>query len=650
MQLLTQLHFALTLHHIRIWEATMLHIDRPFWRYRTVLGASFLVVAACASHAQQSSTYGDVTIPAGSTGLVVTRSIDAGGADDSSTIIEGCVGFINAEQPDITFILEGAASSIRFDVRSGSDTTLLVRRPNGEIYCDDDTNGLNPAVQIAKAGAGAYDVWIGVVEPVFAAAEIDVTLGGAAALAPARPLAAAPSANQRLEFDAPPDTPAGTIAVQLADFVEEIRVAASQELGQEIGITTSGPITLREEAAGFYFEARGLNVALDGAILGLGDVRVGLSDPSASILYWTLEDLEEIAFIEGGERAGAIKLGLSRMAGRYDRDAGTHIGYDFDLRDIAFEEPTGARLMELGRARLAMDLAREASGRFGGPILFEFRDIVINDPETNVSIGRIGFESRLRSVDLAALSAINLDSFAGSDQAAAAGLDALTRILGSGSGDNDTELFIGGVRTKLPDGSDFRLGSLTFEIGYGTEGDLSELRLGGTVEELDIDDPQIPQALRQGSAGFRIALEGLPLLAMANAVSGLDPLDEAQQAQMAQALLGALMQSVPSLRLDAFDITTDDVGVTSRGRLEMSPQMTPSGRFDVVVRGLPDLIADVQSGSGGAILNEQTLPLLGFARSIGVEDAAYPGSLVFKIEVTPDMKVLVNGLDLSQME
>ena len=51
---------------------------------------------------------------------------------------------------------------MQFTVASAADTTLLIRAPNGEVQCDDDTNGRNPLVVFQNAPAGAYAVWVGI--------------------------------------------------------------------------------------------------------------------------------------------------------------------------------------------------------------------------------------------------------------------------------------------------------------------------------------------------------------------------------------------------------------------------------------------------------------------------------------------------------
>jgi hypothetical protein len=43
----------------------------------------------------------------------------------------------------------------------GTDLTLLVRLPNGTVYCNDDSDGLNPMVELTGNAPGDYQVYVG---------------------------------------------------------------------------------------------------------------------------------------------------------------------------------------------------------------------------------------------------------------------------------------------------------------------------------------------------------------------------------------------------------------------------------------------------------------------------------------------------------
>jgi len=50
----------------------------------------------------------------------------------------------------------------RVFVRSSVDTTLVIRDPQGQVYCNDDGGqGLNPMIQNNYWMPGNYEIWVG---------------------------------------------------------------------------------------------------------------------------------------------------------------------------------------------------------------------------------------------------------------------------------------------------------------------------------------------------------------------------------------------------------------------------------------------------------------------------------------------------------
>jgi hypothetical protein len=43
----------------------------------------------------------------------------------------------------------------------GTDLTLLVRQPNGVVFCNDDSDGLNPMIEVTAPTVGEYQVYVG---------------------------------------------------------------------------------------------------------------------------------------------------------------------------------------------------------------------------------------------------------------------------------------------------------------------------------------------------------------------------------------------------------------------------------------------------------------------------------------------------------
>ena len=86
----------------------------------------------------------------------------AGGSFEAAAGFGGsCNGFIAGNADFITYV-DSAGIDVEMTVRSAEDTTLVVRGPDGTVYCDDDSGGdFNPLLLIAGAQSGPYEVWLG---------------------------------------------------------------------------------------------------------------------------------------------------------------------------------------------------------------------------------------------------------------------------------------------------------------------------------------------------------------------------------------------------------------------------------------------------------------------------------------------------------
>lgn len=69
-----------------------------------------------------------------------------------------CVGFID-QQPDHRLVLNGFFQSLKLEVKSSEDTTLVVRGPGGS-WCNDDFEGKNPGIA-GQWFSGTYEIWVG---------------------------------------------------------------------------------------------------------------------------------------------------------------------------------------------------------------------------------------------------------------------------------------------------------------------------------------------------------------------------------------------------------------------------------------------------------------------------------------------------------
>ena len=96
-------------------------------------------------------------------GRFVTRSVRGrNGGSLSADGIRGqgvCRGFFQGPPNHVVYLAQ-PQQFLRMYVVSAADSTLVVRRPDGQVLCNDDTYQLNPGVE-GDFPAGLYQVWVG---------------------------------------------------------------------------------------------------------------------------------------------------------------------------------------------------------------------------------------------------------------------------------------------------------------------------------------------------------------------------------------------------------------------------------------------------------------------------------------------------------
>lgn len=130
--------------------------------------ATAIVVGGCCMGGGGSSTIAlsgpgftpNPTLSSGSAGGITQASSIA----SSDALGNSCLGNLPATAQH-TVVLATAVPLLRILVNSDQDTTLLVRTPTGQIYCNDDSgdpgHAVNPVVGIPNAAAGSYEVFVG---------------------------------------------------------------------------------------------------------------------------------------------------------------------------------------------------------------------------------------------------------------------------------------------------------------------------------------------------------------------------------------------------------------------------------------------------------------------------------------------------------
>jgi hypothetical protein len=105
-------------------------------------------------------SYGDVALDAGFSPDPYVVSLSAGGSEYAGSLGPGCVGYV-AGSPDFNLNYTSGDWSLFISASSSTDTTLVVNAPDGQWYCNDDSRGLNPAVEFSNPESGLYNIWVG---------------------------------------------------------------------------------------------------------------------------------------------------------------------------------------------------------------------------------------------------------------------------------------------------------------------------------------------------------------------------------------------------------------------------------------------------------------------------------------------------------
>ena len=133
---------------------------------RVVAAAAAVALMAAPAYAQSINsrapgTFGQINLRAGFSPDPHVVTVNAGGPIDVSTVSDNCRGFI-AERPSFTLNYRKGDFPLYVGVAADDDTTLVVKGPNGQWMCDDDSgDNLNPVISWESPRSGRYQIWVG---------------------------------------------------------------------------------------------------------------------------------------------------------------------------------------------------------------------------------------------------------------------------------------------------------------------------------------------------------------------------------------------------------------------------------------------------------------------------------------------------------
>ncbi len=132
-----------------------------------MVAAAAVSLMAAPAYAQNLNTgangsFGQVRLTSGFAPDPHAVTVSAGGTIESTSANESCsAGYITA-RPQFSLRYRAGDLPLFISATSEEDSTLVVRTPNGEWLCDDDSGGsLNPLVSITDPRSGRYQIWVG---------------------------------------------------------------------------------------------------------------------------------------------------------------------------------------------------------------------------------------------------------------------------------------------------------------------------------------------------------------------------------------------------------------------------------------------------------------------------------------------------------
>jgi len=134
---------------------------------RIMTAAAAVALFASPAYAQNlntgaTGTYGSIQLRSGFTPDPHNVTVNAGGPIDSTRASAECSAGYIAQRPSFSLRYTAGELPLYIGAVSDSDTTIVVRAPNGEWLCDDDSAGsLNPLVSWENPRSGRYQIWVG---------------------------------------------------------------------------------------------------------------------------------------------------------------------------------------------------------------------------------------------------------------------------------------------------------------------------------------------------------------------------------------------------------------------------------------------------------------------------------------------------------
>lgn len=476
----------------------------------------------------------------------------------------------------------------------------------------------------------------------------------APAAAPAQPPAAAPAAPAAVPVD---EAGAKALAAGMEAGLKRLLPHTTEGEGPR----WTGVVAATPDGDAYKVTWPALSfVSDDGGRMDVGVITLRVRPRADGTQSFTAELPASIPLFDGTNAAnGTITVGSQSTTGVWSPAYETLTGLDMALGTVAGVDGKGRTVLTIGGINGRLDLRPDGGGAlYSGPGTFTLTNLVVQD-ETGAqlaTIGTAGTDFTYTRVDLEKTRKVTQAA-----QANATGADptpvpaADFRGLFGGL---DFTMTLGDSAFFNPE-EDFRFSFKNVSMSMGVNGlDTSStaVRFAYGHDGLAMTPPPGPADFMPGSAGLSIAALKLPTDAFSQALNiASGKTDDTTAALVGGLLLGALGQAGSEIRLEKLAVVTPATSGHAAGSATFNAGAAfgADGAFTVTLTGLDNAIKALQPAAGrkAAKEDQETLAGLTMIQALGQpgKDAQGKDARLYKIDITPDGQLLLNGTDLSAL-
>jgi len=413
------------------------------------------------------------------------------------------------------------------------------------------------------------------------------------------------------------------------------------------GEINHGPVKIEESAAQVIAILPNLSITpgKNEPAVEVGTIKLTVTEagPNRDRVEFALPD--RVKFPEGG----TMRVGQMRKSEMiWARDLETAVGYDIDWREVALVDADNDVPLQVGAVRARMSLREGKPGRYSGPFNLTLSNLTATDDEqdTAIKLGAFTVATEMVDWDIKRSKAL-MAGRAGDPAAVMAVVQELPRLIGRVA---STVSVSGLTVASIEQETSFTIdqADLTFAFDDidqpAAKLSLRYRHAGLTLDGMD----EVPEGFTPRRVNLALAIEKLPLaklVELAGPALASPPGPGGPPAGASpDAALETLAAAGTGLRLESLAIDMEKAEAAADGVLTVKhgAAFTVAGGFDIKLRGLDAVIKQLKEDAEGE--PDPTIGFLDAVRKTGNPSAG--GFLAYRLEVTMDGRVLLNGTDM----